>query len=224
MRGDNTGAIVRKLHSETVAPREGRDPMQRLEADDLKGVSETLLIPLHYHVEESKRAGGAFKDEMTERFHDAILYEWDRFASEPLRSGMPIRTAILDEQVGNFIAGAPDGLVVNLGAGLDTRFYRLDDGTIRWIELDLPNVIAFRRKLQEPQSERHQLVAASVLDEGWVRQVKLHARSRVLFVAEGLFPYFTEDEHRRIFGDLADGFPGQGMLFQTSAPSLIQAH
>jgi O-methyltransferase involved in polyketide biosynthesis len=37
----------------------------------------------------------------------------------------------------------PEGLVVNLGAGLDTRFYRLDNGTITWIDIDLPEVVAF---------------------------------------------------------------------------------
>lgn len=47
------------------------------------------------------------------------------------------------------------------------------------------------------------------------------ARSRILFVAEGLLPYFTEEEHRRIFTCLAENFPGQEMLFHTTATSLV---
>ena len=132
------------------------------------------------------------------------------------------RRAIFDEQVRNFLKDAPDGLVVNLGAGLNTRFHRLDNGRVEWIELDLPAVIAFRHKLHEPECKRHRMMAASVLDDDWVAVVKHYARNRVLFVAEGLFPYFSEDQHRKIFTCLAENFPGAEMLFQTSAPSLIQ--
>ena len=60
----------------------------------------------------------------------------------------------------------PEGLVVNLGAGLDTRFYRLDNGTIAWIDIDLPEVVAFRQKLQDPANPRRLLLAASVLEDG----------------------------------------------------------
>jgi O-methyltransferase involved in polyketide biosynthesis len=43
-----------------------------------------------------------------------------------------------------------------------------------------------------------------------------------MFVAEGLFPYFNEAQHRAIFADLSNDFPGQEMLFQTSAPSVLR--
>jgi O-methyltransferase involved in polyketide biosynthesis len=111
---------------------------------------------------------------------------------------------------------------VNLGAGLDTRFHRLNNGRVKWIELDLPDVIAFRRKLHEPEINRHRMIAASVLDDDWVMKSKQYAKGRILFVAEGLFMYFTEEEHRKIFTCLAEKFPGQEMVFHTMAPSLIQ--
>jgi methyltransferase (TIGR00027 family) len=204
--------------------------MQKLQSDDLTGVSETLLIPLHYRVEESKSESSSFKDEIAERFHDAIAYDWGKFDAASLQNRMTAvttafihnRTAIFDEQVGNFLEKAPDGLVVNLGAGLDTRFHRLDNSRVEWIELDLPGVITFRQKLHEPESKRHRMIAASVLDDVWVVEVKRHARSRVLFVAEGLLPYFTEEEHRKIFTCLAENFPGQEMLFHTMGASLMQ--
>jgi O-methyltransferase involved in polyketide biosynthesis len=197
--------------------------MQKLQTNDLTGVSETLVIPLHYRVEESKAGSSSYKDDMAERFHDAIAYEWEKFQGNSLqRPGIVSRTAILDDQVKAFVASNPDGLIVNLGAGLDTRFHRLDNGKIEWIELDLPDVIAFRQKLREPANPRHIFLAASVLDDHWLSQVKRHVDARVLFVAEGLFPYFTEEQHRKVFARLADNFPGQEMLFQTSAPSVVR--
>jgi methyltransferase (TIGR00027 family) len=204
--------------------------MPQMPADELKGVSQTLLIPLHYRVEESRSESSNFKDEVAERFHDAIAYDWNEFDTYPsqglmtsgIRAVFHNRFAILDKQVRAFLEKAPSGLVVNLGAGLDTRFYRLDNGRVEWIELDLPGVIEFRQKLHEPENARHRLIAASVLDEGWIAEIKRHTRNRVLFVAEGLFPYFTEEEHRKIFTCLAENFPGQEMLFHTLAPSLVQ--
>jgi O-methyltransferase involved in polyketide biosynthesis len=204
--------------------------MQQIQSDDLKGVSKTLLIPLHYRVKESKSESSSFKDEIAERFHDAIAYDWGRFDADSPQSWMTAlatatfnnRRAIFDEQVKNFLEKAPDGLVVNLGAGLDTRFHSLDNGRVEWIELDLPGVITFRQKLHEPDSKRHWMIAASVLDDDWVVKIKRYARSRILFVAEGLLPYFTEEEHRKIFTCLVESFPGQEMLFHTIAPSLIQ--
>jgi O-methyltransferase involved in polyketide biosynthesis len=197
--------------------------IEKLRPDDLVGVSETLLIPLNYRVEESRKESSAFKDAMGERFHGAIEYDWSKLQGQLFHSGiMAVRTAILDEQAAKFLAKAPHGLIVNLGAGLDTRFYRLDNGIAHWIEMDLPSVISFRRKLQEPDSERHRFVAGSVLNEVWIAAVKHDASNKILLIAEGLFPYFTEEEHRKIFRYLADHFPGQEMLFQTMAPSLIQ--
>ena len=62
---------------------------------------------------------------MAERFHDAIAYEWEKFQGSSLqRPAMAARTAILDDQVRAFIANDPDAVIVNLGAGLDTRLPR----------------------------------------------------------------------------------------------------
>jgi len=197
--------------------------MSKVNADDLVGVPETLLIPLHFRVAASRAGSAAYRDETAERFHDAIAYDWERFAGRQVPgAGIEARTRILDREVGAFVDAQLEGLVVNLGAGLDTRFYRLDNGTITWVDIDLPAVVAFRQKLQEPANSRRRLVAASVLEDGWIPQVKRLARSPVLFVAEGLFPYFTEAQHRAVFAALSGNFPGQEMLFHTIAPSALR--
>jgi O-methyltransferase involved in polyketide biosynthesis len=62
--------------------------MQEIQSDDLKGVSKTLLIPLHYRFQESKSKSGSFKDEVAERFHDAIAYDWGKFDADSSQSWM----------------------------------------------------------------------------------------------------------------------------------------
>jgi O-methyltransferase involved in polyketide biosynthesis len=184
----------------------------KLAPDDLRGVAETLVIPLAYR-----------DDPMSKRFRDAIDYDWDKFANVGglQRASIAARMQILDDFVGAFIAAHRGGLVVNMGAGLDTRFHRLDDGAIDWLEVDLPAVIALREKLGEPANPRHALFAGSILDTAWLDDVRRRASSAIMFVAEGLLPYFDEAEHRRIFATLAEHFPGEEIVFHTSAPSII---
>jgi O-methyltransferase involved in polyketide biosynthesis len=46
--------------------------------------------------------------------------------------GCVVRSAILDGWVRSFMTRHPAGTVVELGTGLNTRFDRLDNGTVRW--------------------------------------------------------------------------------------------
>jgi O-methyltransferase involved in polyketide biosynthesis len=76
--------------------------MQQIQSDDLKGVSKTLLIPLHYRVEES-RSESSFKDEMAERFHDAIAYDWGEFDADPSQGLMAAGiTAVMNQRFAIF--------------------------------------------------------------------------------------------------------------------------
>jgi O-methyltransferase involved in polyketide biosynthesis len=182
----------------------------KLAPDDLRGVAETLLIPLAYRDDVLARA-----------FRDQIDYDWQKFQGGLVRDGVIARTKILDELVGAFIRDHRGGMVVNMGAGLDTRFHRLDDGAVQWLEVDLPEVIALRRNLEEPANPRHALFDGSILDDGWLDEVRRYSPPAILFVAEGLLPYFDEAEHKRIFATLAENFPGEEIVFHTSAPSII---
>ena len=98
--------------------------MHQVQADDLEGVSKTLLIPLHYRVLESRSGSSSFKDELGERFHDAIACDWGEFDADPaqglkaagITGVMNRRFAIFDEQVGNFLERAPDWTPASIGS------------------------------------------------------------------------------------------------------------
>jgi O-methyltransferase involved in polyketide biosynthesis len=74
----------------------------------------------------------------------------------------------LDELVNKFIAENPDCVVVNIACGLDTRFYRVDNGRITWYNLDLPETIEVRNQIFEA-TERVSNIGISVLDSLWGR-------------------------------------------------------
>ena len=57
----------------------------------------------------------------------------------------------------------PDAAVVSVGCGLETTYWRCDNGRALWFELDLPEVIDVRRELLDP-GERQFLVPGDMFD------------------------------------------------------------
>lgn len=109
----------------------------------LDGVSETLLIPLYGRALETARVDGIIRDPKSVEVIEKIKLEYPSLklvCSPQLQLGLSIRTQILDERVTEFLRLAPNGNVINLGAGLCTRFFRIDNGQCNWSALDLPQV------------------------------------------------------------------------------------
>ena len=77
---------------------------------------------------------------------------------------------MLDRQLKAIIAQAPDTVIVNIGAGFDNRFARMDNGQIWWFDLDLPDSIAARKKAF-PEQERVTMLPGNVLESSWCAEV-----------------------------------------------------
>ena len=106
--------------------------------------------------------------------------------------------------------------MVNLGAGLDATFYRVDNGIIHWYDLDLPAVIDMRLKLL-PEPDRVTYVAKSLLDPSWCKDI--NTEDGVFMIASGAFQFFEESEMKQFFLMLADNFPDGEIVFDV--PSKI---
>ncbi|MFF7295685.1 hypothetical protein [Streptomyces sp. NPDC008265] len=67
-----------------------------------------------------------------------------------------------------FAARHPDAVVLSVGIGLDTRADRLagrTPSTVRWLGVDLPEVVRLRRELLPGGPTR--VFAAGITDPGW---------------------------------------------------------
>lgn len=93
---------------------------------------------------------------------------------------------------------------------MDTRICRVDNGILKWYDLDLPEVISIRRQFFS-ENERIRFISKSVLDSAWVSEI--NTSGRVVIIAEGLLMYFTEENVAYIFGLLANHFPEAHMFF-----------
>ena len=111
------------------------------------GVPITMLIPLYARAAETQAPQPMIRDEDAVQMVAAIDYDYSTFADDAATLlGIAIRTQVLDEFAGEYIAQHPDACIINLGAGLDTRFSRVDNGRVRWYDLDLPESIAIRHQ------------------------------------------------------------------------------
>lgn len=195
--------------------------MEHTPLNGLAEVSQTLFIPLAVRTNEAQAAQPLFADPLAAE----LLHRCDPqglvINGGPVAShGILARTCVLDEELARLLAQCPNTLVLNLGAGLDTRFFRLDNGAVRWYDLDLPPVTALRRQLL-PESERLRFVAGSVLEEAWLGQLQRQGQPQVVILAEGLLMYFTEAQVTQLLARLAGAFPGAHMLFDVVHPHFV---
>ena len=104
------------------------------------------------------------------------------------------RSANMDRYIADFIRRKPGGAIVQLGVGLETTYYRGDDGRTQWYGVDLPNVVEYRASLL-PEPEREAYIAGDAFATGWVERVRAERPDTPLLVtASGLFYYFEEEK------------------------------
>jgi O-methyltransferase involved in polyketide biosynthesis len=179
---------------------------------ELGGVPETLLWTLYHRAVEARRPDAVLNDPMGVALVDRIDYPFaERFgAGDGLGQWQALRARRFDLEVRRFVAAHPGGTVVALGEGLETQFWRVDDGRVRWLTVDLPETVAVRDELLPPEGRRRTL-ACSALDERWMDEVD-PARG-VLVTAQGLFMYLAPEEVHGLVAACARRFGGASLVF-----------
>lgn len=172
-------------------------------------VQETLFIPLWARAVETARPDAVLKDPLAVEFVQRLDYDFSKFEKRAkLASLVPcIAASVLDQWLAAFLQRCPDGAIVEIGAGLDTRFERLDNGRVRWFDVDLPDVIDLRRRYFE-ETDRRRFIASSATEVDWTEPVLQSGSPEVMFISQGVLLYLTEEQVRRIFTLVADRFPG----------------
>jgi O-methyltransferase involved in polyketide biosynthesis len=180
---------------------------------ELDAVPETLLWTLYHRALEARRPDSVLHDPMAVELVEAIEYPFEaRFGSGASGQAQwqALRVRRFDLEVERFLARHPDGTVVALGEGLETQFWRVDNGRVRWLTVELPETVDVRRQLL-PQSSRQRIVASSALDASWMGEVD--ASRGVLLTAQGLLMYFEFDEVLRLLAACAQRFTGGTLVF-----------
>lgn len=179
----------------------------------IKDVSDTAIWVAQYRAEESERPDAMFRDPFAKLLvgerGPAIARDFGT-AGRYTAWTVITRTVIIDDFISEAIAAGADA-VLNLGAGLDTRPYRMDlPATLQWVEADFPNIIDHMNGKLAAHAPRCQLqrVAVDLANPDARRRFLaevLPDAKKVLVLTEGLIPYLTEEQ----VGALADDLRAQ---------------
>ncbi|WP_437752595.1 class I SAM-dependent methyltransferase [Sorangium sp. So ce1389] len=122
-----------------------------------------------------------------------------------------VRAMVVDGLVRHYFERNPDGLAIALNAGLCTRFSRVDNGRLRWVDLDPPHVAEFKcaHRLWQT-SDRHAVArCCSIACTGWMDALQGAGDVPTLLIAEGALerqpPELVDAFFTRISARLAKG-------------------
>ena len=185
---------------------------------DLGAVQETLMLPLWARAKETEKDNPIVCDTYAKNIIERIDYDFSQIEESHMADNQgvwAIRAYNFDSIVIAFLANNSRAVVVNFGAGLETTFQRVDDGTVLWINIDLPDVVALRQKLI-PDSEREMTIAKSIFDFTWIDDISRLTKGRsILFMAAGVLCYFEPREIETLFRKLAEAYPSSHVIFDS---------
>jgi O-methyltransferase involved in polyketide biosynthesis len=195
------------LSCSQIEPRRTRLPVR------LRDVAATLLGPLYARALDTRRVLPILGDRRSSEIVDRLDYDFSYFERKP-RVRSVVRTLVFDDLARRFLRLHPDATVVEIGAGLNARFERVDNERVRWFDLDLPEVTSLRRALLPSSPRRHE-IAASFVEPSWM-DVVARARAPFLFLFEAVLGYVRGPQIRTTLQTIAQRFPGATVAFDLS--------
>ena len=177
---------------------------------DLSPIEQTAFLTEYARALDSQWAKPILGDTLAHQVVGKVDYD---FAGLGVQTSVVCQTALrakmLDDRVRAFIEAHPDAVVVDLGAGLDSGFYRVGPpSTVDWYSVDLPGITALRDVVLPAAAQSHS-VPVSLTDEHWPDAIP--ADRPTMLVADGLFAFLTEPVIVAIFRRITDHF-GSGEL------------
>ena len=178
-------------------------------------VQETLLLPLVSRAKETEYKNPLLNDtKAVELFNqlDVDRKKLLRNITEIGIHGLCYRAYKMDEAIKAFLKRHPNGKILDIGAGLDTTYYRCDNGKAWWYDLDLPDSIALRTQLLPPPNDRVKYIAKSMLDYSWIDDIG-DIRQGLFITVPGVLPYFKEEDVRDFLTTIAHRLKGAEIMF-----------
>lgn len=175
----------------------------------MDNVNKTLYIPLY---------GKAFVSSKNMIIRDKKAEEiWAKegFAlkgkskSKWLAYYMAMRSVIYDKWVGEEIKNNPNAVVLHIGCGMDSRMERVSKQTVKWYDIDFPDVIKERCKYYTETSTYHML-AMDMRTNEWKKQIE--ANQDAIVILEGVSMYFEPQELNVLLSNLKKHFHSVKLL------------
>jgi methyltransferase (TIGR00027 family) len=196
--------------------------MQR-ETHEIGHVSDTALMTAACRAMETERPDGLVRDPFAAQLAGArgmaIANALDRL--EVLCFGIAIRSRFLDHLVLDTVTQHGISTVLSLGAGLDSRPWRLElPATLRWVEVDFPEMLDYKDGVlasAAPKCRRERL-AADINEASGRQSIFAAAAGPTLMITEGLLMYLPAST----IETLADSAPVSHWMLDVASVKMRQ--
>ena len=171
----------------------------------LTPVEQTAFLTVYARALESRWRRPILGDRLADEVVGRIDYD---FAGLGVQASVVCQTALrakmLDDRVRDFVHKHHDAVVVDLGAGLDSGFYRVDPPpSVDWYSVDLPGILALRDEALPTNPHSHS-VPVSLAEKHWPETIP--GDRPTMLIADGLFAFLPEPVIVAIFRRITDHF------------------
>jgi len=171
----------------------------------LTPVEQTAFLTVYARALESRWRRPILGDRLADEVVGRIDYD---FTGLGVQASVVCQTALrakmLDDRVRDFVHKHHDAVVVDLGAGLDSGFYRVDPPpSVDWYSVDLPGILALRDEALPTNPHSHS-VPVSLAEKHWPETIP--GDRPTTLIADGLFAFLPEPVIVAIFRRITDHF------------------
>lgn len=153
---------------------------------------------------------------------------YDKFKEETIsNASIIVRHRIIDDILRHMLLSSPDLCIVTIGAGFDSRPYRLAGGT--WFELDEPQVITYKNQ-RLPISECANPLCRISIDfcrdslKEKLSPISDSYAGAIVFILEGIFIYLDKNEIRKILKILGNLFPKHQLICDLVNRQMVESY
>lgn len=181
-------------------------------------VQETLMLPLRGRVYCEEHFPNTFPNKAAKELAANVDYDFNKTNSSELNMvTWGLRARMLQDAAKDYLTTHPRATIINLGCGLDLSFSEIDNGSCRFINMDLPDVIEARERIVACR-EREMNFACDLMDLTWMKRIQeepygVNVSDGVFIICGGVLMYFSAEQMKRFFLALAETFPGGGICF-----------
>lgn len=179
----------------------------------LSGAPETMLATLYGRAQDAVSPNSVLHDHYAAQAVGRIDYDFSKTKIKGTQAiGVALRARQLDVWTSEFLAAHREATVLHLACGLDTRIFRINPPeTVRWVDVDYPDIIALRRALLPERGGDYRILGSSVTEESWLDDIP--ADRPTLAVFEGLTMYLTQAEGQSLIRRITGRFPSGQLAF-----------
>jgi O-methyltransferase involved in polyketide biosynthesis len=189
---------------------------------ELGDVQRTLFMPVWARAVETQKNKPILIDKTAGKIIDSVDFDFSpMFQNVPEISQIAwiARCKRFDLVVKDFIQRHPIGTIINIGCGLDTSYERINNRSILWYDLDLPDVIELKKKFLN-ESDNRKFISSSFLDNKWFDDIII--KDKVLFISTGVFVYFEESVIKEFIIKVANRFIESELFFDVTSPKGVE--